>query len=213
MFPDDIPTTPPPPRRPALQSRILRHGWLEYIVLQREGYPRPIATFRLIGPDAAAQAGGYPLERDFDIEALAPLRSGLVELAEPCIDRSVRPEELARPLGERLAHYLIERGCGHVISSAGVSLAEGPGVYLGSLEHTAPDDLRVVPRQRLPMERLFAARVLQAPPLLRAQLMLGAWVCGEPATPAGLGSAEIPLLLPLSRLRVPEARRFLARAA
>ena len=213
MFRDDIPAAPPPTRRHVLQARILRHDALEYVVVQRESYPRPMATFRLIGPHAAARAGGYPLERHFDIAALASLHGGLVELAEPCIDRNVDPLDLARPLGDCLARYLIDGGYGDVISACAVRLTEGAGVYLGSLESAAPEGLRVLPREPLPMERLFAARPLQAPPLLRAQLLLGAWICGEPATPAGLGSAEIPLLLPLSRLRVPEARRFLARAA
>jgi hypothetical protein len=213
MYCDDAPARQPTPRHRALQGRILRHGWLEYIVLQQQSYPRPMATFRLVSPEAAARAGGYPIERQFDIDSLEPVRGGLVELDEACIDRSVDPQDLARPLGEWVARYLIERGCSYVVSSIRLGLAEGPGVYLGIMEHASPDDLRVTPKRPIPMERLYAARALQAPALLRTHVMLGAWVCGEPAAAPGLPGLEIPLLLPLSRLNVREAKRYLARAA
>ena len=213
MFCDDAPIRPASPRRRALHARILRHGWLEYMVLQEQHYPRPVATFRLVSPEAAARAGAYPIERHFDIAALAPVRAGLAELTEACIDREVDPEALARPLGECLARYLIERGCSHVITTAPVRLADGPGVYLGVMQHASPEDLRVTPRCPVPMERLYAAQALQAPAMLRAHMALGAWVCGEPATSQGVPGLEIPLLLPLSRLNVREARRYLARAA
>jgi len=48
---------------------------------------------------------------------------------------------------------------------------------------------------------------------LQGWLRLGAWVCGEPAWNPELHTADIPLLLPLCRLRSRHARRFLAAAA
>ena len=213
MYCEDAAIPAPTRARRGLQGRLLRHGWLEYIVLQQRDYPRPMATFRLVSPDAAARAGGYPIERQFDIGSLAPVRGGLVELGEACIDRSVDPEDLARPLGECLARYLIERGGSHVVTSAPVGAAEGAGIYLGVMENICPDDLRVTPKRPIPMERLYAARALPAPALLRTHVMLGAWLCGEPCASQGLPELEIPLLLPLSRLNVREAKRYLARAA
>jgi putative hemolysin len=50
------------------------------------------------------------------------------------------------------------------------------------------------------------------PPLVRGYLHLGAHVCGDPAWDPEFQTADVLLLLPVSRLQARQARRF-ARAA
>lgn len=76
----------------------------------------------------------------------------------------------------------------------------------------SPEDFRVFPRTRLPLDSLSVARPAVLPALLKGYLDLGAWVCGEPALVTQSGSADFPILLPLARMQGGDARDFLAKA-
>jgi putative hemolysin len=50
------------------------------------------------------------------------------------------------------------------------------------------------------------------PPLVKGYLRLGAYVCGEPAWDPDFNTADLPILLPLSRLNPSYARHFMKTA-
>jgi putative hemolysin len=50
------------------------------------------------------------------------------------------------------------------------------------------------------------------PPLLKAYLRLGAWVCGEPCWDPDFGVADLFVLLDVGRLETRYVRHFLDRA-
>ena len=158
------------------------------------------------------------LERHFDLSALSPLRDRLLELEVPRFEPGERVDKAFTRLGDRLARHLIAAGHDFVLTAVHVGIADG-GHTAASMHAAAfaracsPDDLRVKPVRDLGIERLIVT--LRAPPApeLQAWLRLGAWVCGDPGWNAELHSADIPILLPLSRLRSRHARRFLAAAA
>ena len=77
----------------------------------------------------------------------------------------------------------------------------------------SPEDLRALPRRRLALESLRDVLRHEPPSLLKGYLDLGAWICGEPAVDSDFGCADLPILLPLARMRGRYARHFLARAA
>ena len=176
------------------------------------------ASCRLTSPDDARQAGRFPSERHFDFAGIGLLRERLVEVDALWLDASMRPERAFAELGERLARYLIVEGHDFVFTTARVGMADG-GHTAASLHAQAvsrahsPDDLRVVPRHALAVERLTITLEAPAAPHLQGWIQLGAWVCGEPAWSRDPHAVEIPLLLPLTRLRARPARRFLAIAA
>src|SRR4051812_2376191 len=95
----------------------------------------------------AAMPQYFPSERHFDFTALAPLRSRLVELDALAME----PEAIAR--------FLIRERLDFVFTTAHVGIADG-GHTAASMHHAAvaravaPDDLRVVPRLPLAVERL-----------------------------------------------------------
>ena len=158
------------------------------------------------------------LERHFDLSALDPLRDRLVEVDAAGLDPAVRVDRAFTQLGDHLARYLIAEGRDFVLTAISVGMADG-GHTAASMHAAAfaracsPDDLRVHPLHGLALERLTTTLKAPASSHLQGWLRLGAWVCGDPAWNPELHSADIPLLLPLSRLRSRHARRFLATAA
>lgn len=48
----------------------------------------------------------------------------------------------------------------------------------------------------------------KAPSLLKGWLRAGAWICGEPAWNPDFNTADLPLLLPMERLKPRYARQF-----
>ena len=176
------------------------------------------ATCRIVMHDPSPGWVGFPSERNFDFSALAPLRSRLVELEALALLPGASPARAFGELGERIARFLIAERLDFVFTTARVGIADG-GHTAASMHEAAfarsaaPDDLRIAARMPLAVERLCTT--LDAPPAphLLGWLALGAWTCGEPAWNRDPHCAEIPLLLPLSRLRARTARRFLAQAA
>ena len=160
----------------------------------------------------------FPSERHFDFSALAPLRGRLVEVEAMAMEGGARPERAFAELGECIARFLIAERLDFVFTTVRIGIADG-GHVAASIHQaavaraSAPDDLRVAPHRPLAVERLCTT--LRAPPgpELAGWLTLGAWTCGDPAWNRERHCAEIPLLLPLSRLRTRSARRFLAAAA
>ena len=65
----------------------------------------------------------------------------------------------------------------------------------------------------LPLERLTPHPACVVPPLVKGYLRAGADVCGEPAWDPDFNTADLPLLLTLSRLDARYARHFVQRAA
>jgi putative hemolysin len=77
-------------------------------------------------------------------------------------------------------------------------------------DHLSPAEYRVFPRHRLPLEALEAGlESPPVPPLLKGYLRLGAWICGEPAWDPDFNTADLLILLPLSRVNPRYARHFL----
>ncbi len=179
---------------------------------------RVVCACSLLPPAIVESAGGYDAERIFDLDMLGVLRNRIVELGGPRIDRGYRAGTILHHVWSSLARYLVEHGYDYVMATVEMPLRDGGHTAASvfrcvSESRMSPEDLRAIPRQRLPLEALRNFLPHDPPPLLRAWLDLGAWVCGDPAIDPDFDRAAIPLLLPLARMRERYARRFLARAA
>jgi putative hemolysin len=176
-----------------------------------------IGAYRLLSPVDARRARGLYADRDFDLALLIVLRERLVEVDRPCVSPLYPFQSVMTHLWSALARYLIENRLDYVFGTAGVALRDGGHIAasthrMASTRFISPEDYRVFPRRRLPLDSLSVTRPLILPPLLKGYLDLGAWVCGEPALVPETGSAEFPILLPLARMQGGDARDFLAKA-
>lgn len=180
--------------------------------------PRVVGTYRILAPGAARRAGGYYIEERFDIASLAMLRERMVEVGRTCVDPQYRAGVVMLLMWAALTRYLVESGHDFVVGSASLDLSDGGHRAASTYRKVAaaslsPDDFRVHPRRPLPLARLRDTLPVSAPSLLRGYINLGAWVCGEPAWDLEFSCADLPVLLPLSRMQGRYARHFLSKAA
>ena len=187
-----------------------------YLVV-RNGRDRVIATLRVLPPQGALRLGGYAAESAFDLQMLDVLRHRMLELGRPRVHPEYEAVAVMPALGDAIARYLIKNGHDYVFAAIPVDLSDGghaaAALYQDAVTRAeSPDDLRVFPRYRFPLEA-YRATEARPPAVLRGLMDLGAWVCGEPAWIDSENCAEIPVLLPLARMHSRETKLFLARAA
>jgi putative hemolysin len=189
-----------------------------HLVVRDSGSDEILGACRVRIPHEARWAGGYRLQEKFDLDLLRVLSERMVEVSGVQVHPDHGSGSILPRLGSTLARFLVESRHDYVLASACVSLADGghnaASIHRdGSLRSLSPEDLRVYPLRRLSLETLRDTVRPAPPPLLKAYLSLGAWICGDPAWDEESNCADFPLLLPLARMRGRYARQFLATAA
>lgn len=186
----------------------------DHLLVREADTGEVVGTYRILGPRAAADAGGYYSEQEFDLSRLAPLRRTLVEVGRSCIRADYRTGAVIMLLWAGLARYMLVRGHGYLIGCARISMADGgraaASVYRRiAARHLAPPAYRAAPRKPLPPTWLPAEDAADPPPLVKGYLRLGAYVCGEPAWDVDFGTADLLILLPMARVAARYARHYL----
>lgn len=204
-----------PTRSPGV-DRDLYDPFCEHLIVRDEDAGRIVGTYRILSPSAARRVGGYYSENEFDLTRLQHLRGQLVEIGRSCIDADYRSGAVIALLWSGLARYMQENGYEYLIGCASVSMADG-GHAAASLynrlkdEHLCPLEYRVFPRTPLPLQALRQDIEADTPPLIKGYLRAGAWICGEPAWDPDFNTADLPVLLPVSRLDARYAKHFMGR--
>ena len=72
----------------------------------------------------------------------------------------------------------------------------------------SPLEYRVFPRCPLPLAALGNDSPAELPPLIKGYLRAGAYVCGDPAWDPDFNTADLPILMMMSRLSRRYARHF-----
>ncbi|WP_374336157.1 GNAT family N-acetyltransferase [Methyloversatilis sp.] len=190
----------------------------EHLVVRDDDNGRIVGCYRILPPEAARRTGGYYSETEFDLGRLDHLRPRMVEIGRSCIDADYRSNAaVIALLWSGLGRYMQEAGHQYLIGCASVGLADGghnaAAIFAGLGAHMAPPEYRVFPKLRLPLERLAPTPQAVMPPLVKGYLRAGAQVCGEPAWDPDFNTADLPMLMDLSRLDNRYARHFMQRAA
>lgn len=202
-----------PSRTPGV-DRDIYDPFCEHLIVRDEQAGRIVGTYRILSPSAARRIGGYYTENEFDLTRLQHLRSRMVEIGRSCIDADYRTGAVISLLWSGLARYMQDNAYDYLIGCASVSMADG-GHLAASLynrlrdEHLAPLEYHVFPRHPLPLERLRQDLHPSAPPLIKGYLRAGAWMCGAPAWDPDFNTADLPILMPMSRIDQKYARHFL----
>lgn len=197
-------------------DRDIYDPWCEHLIVRDEDAGRIVGTYRILSPAAARKVGGYYSENEFDLTRLHHLRSRIVEIGRSCIDAEYRSGAVIALLWGGLARYMQDNGYEYLIGCASVSMADG-GHLAASLynrlreTHLAPLEYHVFPRCPLPLEQLRTDLDADAPPLIKGYLRAGAWICGEPAWDPDFNTADLPILMPMSRVEGRYARHFMGR--
>jgi putative hemolysin len=189
--------------------------YCEHLIVRDEANGRIVGTYRILSPQAARKVGSYYSENEFDLTRLAHLRPRIVEVGRSCIDPEYRTGATIALLWSGLARYMCENGYEYLIGCASIGMQDGGhnavGIYHALAAHMAPPEYHVFPRHPLPLDRIWALPDPEVPPLIKGYLRAGAWVCGEPAWDPDFNTADLLLLLPMSRVDARYARHFVER--
>ena len=185
----------------------------EHLIVRENQADRIVGTYRILSPQAARRVGSYYSENEFFLNRLQNLRGRMVEVGRSCIHPDYRSGAVITLLWAGLAEYMVNNGYEYLIGCASIGMADG-GHNAANLfaeigaAHMAPAEYRVFPKHGLPFDRLATGQPALVPPLIKGYLRVGAWVCGEPAWDPDFNTADLLLLLPMSRMNPRYMRHF-----
>ena len=179
----------------------------DHLVVREDATGAIVGTYRMLTPDGARAAGGLYSDTEFDLSAIDPLRSGIVEVGRSVVHPGHRHGVVLSLVWAGIGRYMMLTGRRWVVGCASVPLTpEGalPGGVWSTVasRHLAPAARRVRPWREAPIGPYDpaapgAGRAARAalPPLLRGYLRLGAEIGGPPALDPDFGVADLFILL------------------
>ena len=202
-----------PSRTPGVDHDIY-DPYCEHLVVRDTQSGEIVGTYRILAPDNARQVGYYS-ENEFDLTRLQHLRSRLVEIGRSCVHPDYRTGATITLLWSGLAQYMVERGHDYLMGCASISMADGghaaASMFARLGEHMSPLEYRVFPRCPLPLEALRNDLPAELPPLIKGYLRAGAYICGEPAWDPDFNTADLPILMPVTRIDDRYAKHFMGK--
>lgn len=190
----------------------LYDAYCEHLVVRDENSGAVVGTYRILSPENAHRVGSYYSESEFDLTRLQHLRPRMVEIGRSCVHADYRTGLTITLLWAGLARYMLENHYDYLIGCASISMADGghaaASIYSRLGEHMSPLEYRVFPRCPLPLAALDQDKPADLPPLIKGYLRAGAYVCGDPAWDPDFNTADLPILMPMSRLDSRYARHF-----
>jgi putative hemolysin len=190
----------------------------DHLLVREDGTGEIVATYRMLPPHRAAQAGRLYSDGEFELASLAPLRDILVETGRSCVHPDHRTGAVINLMWTGIARYLHLHGHRWLAGCASVPLADGGASAAAVWEvvkakHLSPPRLRVTPRQPYaigePASTGRGQLLAAVPPLLRGYLRLGAWIGGPPAHDPDFNCADFFVLLSLDRIDGRYMKHFL----
>lgn len=195
-------------------DRDIYDPYCDHLVVRDEASGLVVGTYRILNGAQARRLGGFYSDEEFDLTRLAHLRDRTVEIGRSCVHPDYRNGSTIALLWSGIARYMVQHGYEYLIGCASIGMADG-GHGAASLYNRlsatslSPIEYRVFPRCALPLDRLNGGLPACMPPLLKGYVRCGAFVCGEPAWDPDFNTADLLMLLPLSRLEGRYARHFM----
>lgn len=195
-------------------DRDIFDNYCEHLLVRNNENNKVVGTYRILPPEQARVIGSYYSESEFDLTRLQHLRERMVEVGRSCVHQDHCDGATIAQLWGGLANYMLTHKHEYLIGCASIGMGDG-GHYAASVYqkihklHAAPPEYRVFPRCPLPLESLNRTLDVSIPPLIKGYLRLGAYVCGEPTWDPDFNTADIFILLPLSRLNAKYARHYM----
>ena len=200
-----------PTRTPGV-DRDIYDPYCEHLIVRDDTTSAVVGTYRIMSPENARKIGNYYSENEFDLTRLQHLRPRMVEIGRSCVHADYRTGATITLLWAGLARYMLENHYDYLIGCASISMADGghaaASMYSRLGENMCPLEYRVFPRCPLPLEALRSDLPAELPPLIKGYLRAGAYVCGDPAWDPDFNTADLPILMPMSRMDSRYARHF-----
>lgn len=199
-------------REPGVDADLF-DPYCEHLIVRDEQNGRIVGTYRILSPEGARRVGGYYSETEFDLVRLQHLRPRMVEVGRSCIDPDYRNGTVISLLWAKLAAYMLGNGYQYLMGCASITMNDGghnaANLFVQLIDkHIAPIEYRVFPRSPLPYERLVTGMPAEVPPLVKGYLRAGVYICGEPAWDPDFNTADVLVLLPMSRINPRYVKHF-----
>lgn len=195
-------------------DRDIFDPYCDHLLVRESIENRVVGTYRILPPEQARKIGGYYSQTEFDLTRLLHLGDRMAEVGRSCVHWDYRDGAIITHLWSGLAQYIQKNGYEYLIGCASISMADGGHVAASVYRklhriYGAPIEYSVFPRNPLPLHALNQHLDAPIPPLIKGYLRLGAYICGEPAWDAEFNTADLLILLPMSRLNSRYVKHFL----
>lgn len=204
------------PSKEAGVDRDMYDPYCEHLLVRDADRNEVVGTYRILNPEQAKRIGGFYSEDEFDLTRLGHLRGRMVEVGRSCVHAGYRSGGVITLLWSGLAQYMRQHQYDYLMGCASISMADG-GHMAASIYNKvrvdcmSPIEWRVFPRCALPLQALDHNVEAAIPPLVKGYLRLGSYVCGDPAWDPDFNTADLLLLLPMSRINTRYAKHFLGK--
>ena len=193
-------------------------AWCEHMLVTEEDTGEVVGTYRILTGETAKRVGGFYSDQEFDLTRLNHLRDRAVEIGRSCVHPDHRRGGVITLLWSGVLEYIQRTGYEYILGCASLSMVDGGHSAAAAFKqlrdsHLSSVEYRVFPRCPLPLHELDQNAPPSIAPLIKAYLRVGAHVCGEPAWDPDFNTADLLMLLPLSRMAARYARHFLRHAA
>ena len=201
------------PREPGIDSDAF-DPYCDHLLVRDTATNDVVGTYRVLPSAQAKRIGGLYSDEEFDLVRLDHLRDRMVEVGRSCVHPDYRSGATIALLWSGLGDYMVEHGYDYLIGCASISMADGGHVAASvynriKANYLSPVEYRVFPRCRLPLDALNGNLDAPTPTLIKGYLRLGAYICGEPAWDPDFNTADLLILLPLSRVTPRYRKHFL----
>jgi putative hemolysin len=186
----------------------------EHLIVRDHDTDQVVGTYRILTSWKAKEVGRFYSESEFDLTKLRRLFPRVVEVGRSCIHPDYRRGGVITLLWAGLARFMLTGGYEYLMGCASISLTDGVSsateTYLSLRKtHLSPDYWRVVPHRPFPIPSGIIVGKPILPPLIKGYIRLGAYICGEPAWDQQFNTADLFMLLPMSRMDERYARHFM----
>lgn len=188
--------------------------WCMHLLVREAETGRLVGSTRLLDSDAAQDFGRFYSESEFELEAIKKLPGKKLEVGRTCVHRDFRSGAVIAVLWQGLTELMLREQYQWLFGCASI-VWEGNGANIHAVmdrfrrRYMSTTEQRVVPRVAVPASvddvNLTALRI---PPLLKAYVSLGAYICGEPCWDEDFNVADVFVLLEANKLSERYVRHF-----
>lgn len=189
-------------------------AYCDHLLIRDQDTLKVVGTYRVLPPHKAKEIGRLYSDSEFDLSRLDHLRPKLVELGRSCVHQDYRSGAVIMALWSGLAQYMLNNEYEIMLGCASIPMADG-GHFAASLynslksDQLASTEFHAFPRLALPLEKLNGGLEVEAPPLIKGYLKLGAKICSAPAWDPDFNTADLLTMLRLSDINPRYAKHFL----
>jgi putative hemolysin len=189
-------------------------AYCDHLLIRDQDTLKVVGTYRVLPPHKAQEIGRLYSDSEFDLSRLDHLRPKLVELGRSCVHQDYRSGAVIMALWSGLAQYILKIGYEIMLGCASIPMADG-GHFAASLynslgnDQMAPTEFHAFPRLPLPLDKLNGGLEVEAPPLIKGYLKLGAKICSSSAWDPDFNTADLLTMLRLSDINPRYAKHFL----